>query len=78
MGVMDGAEFSLPFKDLLPLAQPCEMEIGGWDISGLDLYQATRRARVLEPDLIGQLKQPLEAIRPLRAVFYKDFIASNQ
>lgn len=78
MGVMDGAEFSLPFKDLLPMVDPRQLEIGGWDISGLNLYDSTRRARVLEPDLIRQLKEPLSAITPSKAVYYKDFIASNQ
>ena len=27
-----------PIKDLLPMVNPVEMEISGWDISGLDLY----------------------------------------
>lgn len=41
-----------PIKDLLPMVDPTEFEVGGWDISGLNLYEACRRAQVLEPDLI--------------------------
>jgi len=52
--------------------------ITGWDISKLNLYEACRRSKVLEPDLIRQLKSELEAIVPLPAALNGDFIASNQ
>ena len=42
----------MPIKDMLPMVDPCEFEITGWDISGRNLYEACKRARVLEPDLI--------------------------
>ena len=65
-------------KDLLPMVDPCDFEITGWDISGLNLYESCKRARVLEPDLIHQLKEDLEKIKPMPAAFSGDFIASNQ
>ena len=41
-----------PIKDMLPMVDPIEMEISGWDISGFNLYESCKRARVLEPTLI--------------------------
>lgn len=41
-----------PVKDLLPMVNPTDFVITGWDISGKNLYDACKRARVLEPDLI--------------------------
>ncbi len=68
----------IPVKNLLPMVDPCDFEITGWDISGCNLYEACKRAKVLEPDLIKQLKEDLEKIKPLPAAFKGDFIASNQ
>ena len=41
-----------PIKELLPMANPVDFEVSGWDISGLNLYEAAKRAHVLEPTLI--------------------------
>ena len=60
------------------MAEPCEFVINGWDISKSNLYEACTRAKVLEPDLIKQLKNELQAIVPLPAALNGDFIASNQ
>jgi myo-inositol-1-phosphate synthase len=68
----------IPVKDLLPMVDPCDFEITGWDISGMNLYESCKRARVLEPDLINQLKEDLEKIKPMPAAFMGDYIASNQ
>ena len=66
-----------PIKDLLPMVDPCEMEISGWDISSLNLYEGCKRAKVLEPTLIEQLRPELEKIKPLPSVLNEDFIAAN-
>lgn len=71
-------EVYVPIKDLLPMVDPVDLVIGGWDISNLDLYNATKRAMVLEPDLIRQLRDDLSAIKPLPAVFNLVYIANNQ
>lgn len=65
-------------KDLLPMVNPVDFVIGGWDISAANLYEACKRSKVLEPDLIRQLRPQLEAIVPLPAALNGDFIASNQ
>ena len=45
-----------PVKEVLPLVSPVDFTIVGWDISSKNLYEACKRARVLEPDLIDKLK----------------------
>lgn len=65
-------------KDLLPMVNPVDFEISGWDISDANLYESCKRAKVLEPTLIEQLKGDLEAIKPLQAVLNPDYIAANQ
>lgn len=67
-----------PVKELVPMVEPCEFEIGGWDISKMNLYDACKRSKVLEPDLIKQLKSDLQAIVPMPSALNPDFIASNQ
>ena len=52
--------------------------ISGWDISDLNLFDAAKRAQVLEPSLLNALRPELEAIKPLKAVVNPDFIAANQ
>ena len=68
----------MPIRDMLPMVNPNDLVIGGWDVSGMDMYNATNRARVLEPDLICQLKPELSAIKPMSAVFNLEYVASNQ
>mmetsp|Transcript_22249 Transcript_22249/g.29785 ORF Transcript_22249/g.29785 Transcript_22249/m.29785 type:complete len:371 (-) Transcript_22249:160-1272(-) len=60
------------------MANPVDFEIGGWDISGLNLYEAAKRAHVLEPTLIEQLREDLERVTPLPAALNPDYIAANQ
>ena len=66
-----------PVKEIVPMVDPCEFVIGGWDISKANLYDACKRSKVIEPDLIRQLKDDLKAIVPLPAALNGDFIASN-
>jgi len=67
-----------PINSLLPMVNPVDMDVSGWDISGANLYEAAKRAHVLEPTLIEQLKPELSNITPLKACLNPDFIASNQ
>lgn len=60
------------------MANPIDFEVGGWDISNLNLYDAAKRACVLEPALLEQLKEDMEAITPLPAALNPDYIAANQ
>ena len=67
-----------PIKELLPMVNPIDFDVTGWDISNKNLYEAAKRAHVLEPTLIEQLKGDLENIVPMKAALNPDFIASNQ
>jgi len=71
-------EIHVPLKTVVPLVDPNEIVISGWDCSSLNLYQAMRRGQVLEPDLIRQLQPHMEGIKPLPAIFDLEFIAANQ
>jgi myo-inositol-1-phosphate synthase len=62
----------------MPMVNPVDFEISGWDINGANLFEACKRAKVLEPSLVNALREDLEAIKPLPAVLNQDFIASNQ
>jgi myo-inositol-1-phosphate synthase len=66
-----------PVSELLPMVNPCDFVISGWDISNKNLYEACKRSHVLEPTLIEQLKGDLEDIIPLPAALNPDFIAAN-
>jgi len=68
----------LPIKEILPMVNPVDFEISGWDISNMNLFDSCKRSQVLEPDLVNRLKPHLEKIVPLPSVFNNDFIAANQ
>ena len=65
-------------KDIVPLVDPIDIEITGWDISSLNIYDSCVRAQVIEPALVEQLKPELSSLVPLKAVFNPKYIASNQ
>lgn len=67
-----------PVKDLMPMVNPCDFEISGWDISKANLFQACKRSHVLEPTLINEMKAELEAIVPLPSILNQEYIAANQ
>ena len=71
-------EVYVPFNSLLPMIDPKDLVVSGWDISGMDLYNSCKRAQVLEPDLLNKLEPYLSALKPLKSVYFPDFIAENQ
>lgn len=73
-----GLDVHAPLSSLLPFSDPAEWVIGGWDISGLALGDAMRRAQVLDITLQDQLYDRLQDIRPLPGIYVPDFIAANQ
>ncbi|GBM09305.1 Inositol-3-phosphate synthase 1-A [Araneus ventricosus] len=71
-------DFYIPFKDMLPLVNPNDIVFDGWDISSLNLADSMERAQVLDYDLQRQLRPMMEKMKPLPAIYDKDFIAANQ
>jgi myo-inositol-1-phosphate synthase len=51
-----------------------DIEVGCWDIFNDNAYEAAVKAGVLEITLLEKLKEPLSAIRPMRAVFDQKFV----
>jgi len=71
-------EINTPLSALVPLVNPNDIVISGWDCSSVNLFAAMKRAQVLEPDLIRQLQPHMESIVPMPAIFDLEFVAANQ
>ncbi len=61
-------------KDFVPLASLDDLVFGGWDIFEDNGYEAARKAKVLQPDLLDQVRPDLEAIVPMPAVFNQHYV----
>ncbi|QNL48285.1 inositol-3-phosphate synthase [Olivibacter sp. SDN3] len=61
-------------KDFVPLAGLKDVVFGGWDIYKDNVFEAATNAKVLEPLLLHAVKDELEAIKPMKAVFDKNFV----
>jgi myo-inositol-1-phosphate synthase len=65
---------SLPIKELVPLAGLNDLVFGAWDIFPANAYEAAIHAGVVPPDLLGQVREELEATKPWAAVFEPRFV----
>jgi myo-inositol-1-phosphate synthase len=61
-------------KKFLPLAKLENLVFGGWDIFPVNAYQAAANAGVLSPEDLAKVKGLLSSIRPMKAVFDRNFI----
>jgi myo-inositol-1-phosphate synthase len=61
-------------KDFVPLAGLNDLVYGGWDIYEDNAYEAASKARVLESSLIEKVKEPLSALKPMKAVFDHEYV----
>ena len=61
-------------KDFVPLADLDDIVFGGWDIFEDNCYEAAKHAGVLENDLLEQIRPELEAIKPWKAVFDRQYV----
>ncbi|MBC8006713.1 MAG: inositol-3-phosphate synthase [Prolixibacteraceae bacterium] len=61
-------------RDFVPLSTLNDLVFGGWDIYEDSAYDAAVHAKVLEPALLDQVKEPLHAIKPMKAVFDPNYI----
>lgn len=74
----ENKEVYVPLKNLIPMVDPNNLVIGGWDINNANLGEAMQRAAVLEYDLQRQLAPEMAKLKPLPSIYYPDFIAANQ
>ena len=61
-------------KDFLPLATLDQVAFGAWDLFPDNAYEAAKHAEVLEHRHIDAVREELELIRPMRAVFYPEYV----
>jgi myo-inositol-1-phosphate synthase len=61
-------------KELVPIAPLESLRFGGWDVFPESAYESAVHAKVLEPDLVEQLKEPLSAVKPMQAVFSPEYV----
>jgi myo-inositol-1-phosphate synthase len=61
-------------RNFVPLAGLNDLVFGTWDIFEDTCFEAAQRAGVLEKPLLDQLKEPLSAIRPMKAVFDQEYV----
>ena len=60
-------------KDFVPLANLQDIVFGGWDVYEDNVFEAASRAKVLEPGMLHALRPELEAVKPMKAVFEKEY-----
>ena len=61
-------------KDFVPLAKLTDIVFGGWDIYEDNVFEAAMNAKVLEPHQLYELKEELEKIKPMSAVFNQEYV----
>jgi len=61
-------------RDFVPLAKLDDLVFGGWDIYEDTAWESANNAKVLEQSLLDKVRQPLEAIKPMKAVFDREYI----
>ena len=64
----------VPIKDFVSLSTLDDLVFGGWDIFEDNCYEAAVNAGVLEKELLDSIKEELEGIKPMKAVFDKNFV----
>ncbi len=61
-------------RDALPLVPLDDLVFGGWDPIPDTAYEAAIRARVLDRHLVEQLRDVLETVKPMPAVFDRQWV----
>jgi len=56
------------------LAKLDDLVFGGWDLFPVSAYEAAKEADVLKREHLDAIKDELEAIRPMPAVFFPEFV----
>lgn len=64
----------VPIKEFVPLTDIDDLVFGGWDIYPDNAYHAAQKAKVLKHADIEFVKEELENIIPMKAVFEKNYV----
>ena len=65
-------------KDFVELADLNNLVFGGWDIFEDNAYNAALKAGVLDKTLLDKVKQDIEPITPMKAVFDQNYVKKLQ
>lgn len=74
----NGEDAFVGLNKLVPMVDPDDIVVDGWDISGLNLGDAMKRAEVLEVELQDQVYMQMTLLKPRPSIYDPDFIAANQ
>jgi len=61
-------------KEFVPLADLDDIVFGAWDIFSDSAYEAARNAGVLEKSQVEDLREQLESLKPMAAVFEQNYV----
>jgi len=61
-------------SDFAPLAKLDDLEFGAWDLFEDNAYESAAHSHVLRPEHLAAVKDELSAIKPMRAVFYPEYV----
>lgn len=61
-------------SEFLPLASLSDIVFGGWDLFEDNAFESAMNAGVLEKSLLEQLETELAQIKPMKAVFYPEYV----
>ncbi|XP_003692777.1 inositol-3-phosphate synthase 1-B isoform X1 [Apis florea] len=78
LGKGNKEDIYVPMSWMLPIVNPDDIQIDGWDISDMNLADAMQRAKVLDINLQKQLVEYMIHMKPRKSIYYSDFIAANQ
>ncbi len=61
-------------KEFVPLTKLDDIVFGGWDVYKDNVYKAAVHAKVLDKQLLDEIKDELKQIKPMKAVFDKNYV----
>lgn len=64
--------------NIVPLLDPNDLEISGWDISSVNIGDAMRRAKVLDWDIQRQLYSIMKEMVPMPSIYLPEWISASQ
>jgi len=68
----------VPLKSLVPMIDPNDIIIDGWDINDAPMDVAMERACVFDHALQQKLRPLMKGMKPMKSIYYPSFIAANQ
>ncbi len=64
----------VPLKSLIPMVNPNDITISGWDINNMSSNKAIECPCVLEYDLQNKLVSHSKDIKPMKSIYFPDIV----